>query len=164
MRVSVSDGGTMEMVASGFVFPHFRVMSNELSNPWVLICPQEPAGARLRADSFDKAATAASGRTAVVPFTGDQNVSYFLGVDATDSRPSMVLCGDRNLAFDGAPARRGLHSVSTNSTAVWVNIRPRHGAPGNIGLADGSVQHVNDRSLQALLRETGEATNRLAFP
>jgi prepilin-type processing-associated H-X9-DG protein len=164
MRVSVTNGGTMELVASGFVFPHFQVMSNELNTPGILLCPQEAPGARLSANTFAGAIDGGDTKPWLGPFTGDSNVSYFIGVDATDTRPSMVLCGDRNLAFGRVPATHGLHSVWTNSTVGWINIRPRHGNGGNIGLADGSVQQVDDHRLQVLLRETGEATNRLAFP
>jgi prepilin-type processing-associated H-X9-DG protein len=41
MQVSVTNGGTLELVASGAVYPHFRVMSNELSTPKVLLCPED---------------------------------------------------------------------------------------------------------------------------
>ena len=41
MQVSLTNGGTMELVASGAVFPHFQVMSNELSTPKVLLCPND---------------------------------------------------------------------------------------------------------------------------
>ncbi len=41
MRVSVTNGGTMELIKDGDVFVHFRVLSNELSTPKVLFCPQE---------------------------------------------------------------------------------------------------------------------------
>src|SRR5205085_8808294 len=41
MRVSVTNGGTMELVASGVVYPHFQVMSNELSTPKILLCPND---------------------------------------------------------------------------------------------------------------------------
>src|SRR3954452_15480918 len=41
MQVSVSNGGTMELVMQGNAFVHFQVMSNELSTPKILICPQD---------------------------------------------------------------------------------------------------------------------------
>lgn len=39
MSVSVTNGGSLEFVGSGQVFPHFQVMSNELSTPKILVCP-----------------------------------------------------------------------------------------------------------------------------
>jgi hypothetical protein len=36
MQVSVTNGGTMELVNGGTVFEHFLVMSNELSTPKLL--------------------------------------------------------------------------------------------------------------------------------
>src|SRR2546430_1673595 len=38
MRVSVTKGGTMELVNNGAAFVHFLAMSNELSTPKVLFC------------------------------------------------------------------------------------------------------------------------------
>src|SRR5664279_5487539 len=41
MHVSVTNAGTMELAASGVVFPHFQTMSNELSTPIILLCPND---------------------------------------------------------------------------------------------------------------------------
>jgi competence protein ComGC len=41
MQVPVANGGTMELVGSGVVYPHFRVMSNEFGTPKVLVCPED---------------------------------------------------------------------------------------------------------------------------
>ncbi len=164
MQVSVTNGGTMELVARGFVFPHFQVMSNELSTPMILICPEEAPLARKAANTFPLTAPAANTGIGLVPLASDYNVSYFVGLDARIDRPDMLLCGDRNLAFGGVPARHGIQSVSTNSTAVWIKPRPRHNNGGNICLADDSVLSARGRLLQTLHQQTGAATNRLAFP
>jgi len=160
MQVSVRDGGTMELVNSGVVFPHFLVMSNELSTPKMLICPEEPDRRRISATTFDS--TIPAGVANQIPFTNDNRVSYFIGVDADEKYPSMLLCGDRNLSVDGVGARHGLNSVWTNSAVAWSD--SRHANACNIGMADGSVQQPSTAALRPLLTQTGVATNRLAFP
>jgi len=62
MQVSVTNGGTLELVASGIVYQHFQVMSNELSTPKILNCPKDEK--RSYATNF------------AVDLT-DKNVSYF---------------------------------------------------------------------------------------
>src|SRR6185503_13891113 len=64
----------------------FGVMSNELNTPKVLYCPSEESG-RTAATTF--APSAATGQ----PYNNDMNVSYFVGVDAQDTYPQMVLTG-----------------------------------------------------------------------
>ena len=146
MRVFGTNGGTMQWVANGEVWPHFQVLSNELSTPRVLVCP---------ADDH---------RTAAVDFTqfGNSNVSYFLSLDADETQPQMFLSGDSNLEVDGKPVGPGLLNLRTNSTPGWT--ADRHVRQGNICLADGSVQQLSSARLREALRFSGVATNRLAMP
>lgn len=149
MQVSVTNGGTMELVESGIVFPHFQVMSNELGTPKTLICPEDAS--RTNAFSF-------------IQKLKDSQISYFVGVDADQTKPAMFLVGDNNLGLGGVPAKHGLLRLWTNSPVEWIKPRPRHNNGGNVGLADGSVQQAGDAQLRQLLRQTGVATNRLAIP
>jgi prepilin-type processing-associated H-X9-DG protein len=155
-QVSITNGGTMEFVDSGAVWPHFSVMSNELSTPKILVCPQDVARIPWTAATFG------SGAPNCIPFCSNTNVSYFVGVDGVDSSPQMFLTGDANIALDGARVRSGLQSFRTNGNVSWFG--SRHDKTGNIGLADGSVQQVHSRGLRKLLAQTGDETNRLAFP
>jgi hypothetical protein len=160
MAVALTNGGTMELVDSGVVYRHFQVMSNELSTPKILVCPDDST--RPTSSTFDS--TVPSGSANTVPFTNDANVSYFVGVDASASVPSMLLTGDANIAREGTVPRSGLQSFSRNSDLSWY--RPQHdrGRKGNVGLADGSVQQVATPELRRLLLGTGVETNRLAIP
>lgn len=148
MGVSVTNGGTMELVATGNAVQSFLVMSNELSTPKILFC---------RADTT---------RTAAPSFAwpvGSSNISYFVGVDVTNSmNPQMILSGDDNLEIGGVPVKSGLLEIPTNAPVAWT--AARHKLVGNFGLADGSVQQATIHSLQQAFRETGVATNRLAIP
>lgn len=158
MQISVTNGGTMELVGKA-TWVHFLVMSNELHTPKVLLCPEERDPTRVTASTFSpNAASNAYSR----PFTGDNNISYFVGVDATDVAPQMFLTGDWSLSVDGVPAKRGLLNVTTNQSLGWN--KPRHNGGGNIGLADGSVHQFKAPMLNTALRNTGITTNRLSIP
>jgi prepilin-type processing-associated H-X9-DG protein len=114
-------------------------MSNEMSTPHVLICP---ADKRVRA----------GGLGAVFSNT---NLSYFVGLDAVETYPSMFLCGDRNI-INGLPVENGILVLATNRPFSWTP--ELHNGQVNVGLADGSVhQFVSGR----LIGGTGE---RLAMP
>src|SRR5580698_2397951 len=68
MGISVTNGGSMEMVLTGNVVQSFLVMSNELSTPMILMCPADTG--RIRAHTFAGLANA--------------NISYFVGADVTN--------------------------------------------------------------------------------
>jgi type II secretory pathway pseudopilin PulG len=140
--------GVKELVGTGQVFIHFRVMSNELATPKVLVCPQ------------DKAKTAA---TNFASGFSDRNVSYFVGTDAQETEPQMFLSGDRNLAFGGHPIKPGLFVLTTNNPSLtWT--KALHHSCGNVGLADGSVQFCDSKRLAAAAQNQGQPTNVLAIP
>jgi prepilin-type processing-associated H-X9-DG protein len=144
MAVSTNKGGTMEYAEDGNAFRHFQVMSNELSTPKILVCP-------------------ADNRTAAASFARleNQNVSYFIGLDAEETRPQMLLTGDRNVTNGMAPVRSVLE-LRPGIPAGWTEAM--HNGVGNIGLADGSVQQVSIPGLQQMLKHTGDSTNRIALP
>ena len=74
----------------------------------------------------------------MVPFSSDNNVSYFVGMDANETNAQMVLSGDRNLGVAGVPVAHGLLEVTPKSVVTWS--KAMHNMKGNIALADGSVQ------------------------
>jgi prepilin-type N-terminal cleavage/methylation domain-containing protein/prepilin-type processing-associated H-X9-DG protein len=156
-RVAETNGGSMEFVTGPNAFRHFQVMSNELSTPKVLICPKETDKARFIATNF--------------VFMSNSNLSFFVGVDATDSNPQMILSGDHNIT-NGTALKNGLLELTTNSSAGWT--AEMHNGVGNVLLADGSVQQVANSNLQIMiayagLQQPGEVnpefvTNRLQMP
>jgi len=161
MAVSVTNGGAMELIATGNVAACFQVMSNELSTPKVLLCPEDIR--RVRATNFST--------------LNSSNISYFVGLDADPSRPQMFLSGDDNFAINGVPVKSGLLKLSMNIPVAWASGRHRHVAYnshfwvparyqffGNLGMADGCVQQVTTDFLQKALQQTGVATNRLVLP
>jgi type II secretory pathway pseudopilin PulG len=158
MAVSTNACGTMEWAARGSVWESFLVISNELNTPKILVCPDERDTNRVVAYTFNSPAPSS------YPFTNNNNVSYFVGLDADSSSTNRLLCGDANLALIGNSPRVGLLELPSNSPVRWVQPRPNHGAGGVVGLSDGSVTSCSDRALRQLLRQSGIATNRLAVP
>ena len=157
MQRPVAGGGTLELVENGQAWVHFQVISNELITPRVLICPQEKNRKRYCATTFAVSATHSD-----VPFSGNCNVSYFVGVDAADLYPNMWLAGDANFSIDGVPVQAGLVSLFTNAPLTWTD--KRHSGCGNVVFADGSVRELCNSDLIAALCSTGDPTNRLDLP
>jgi prepilin-type processing-associated H-X9-DG protein len=160
MEVSVTNGGAMELVNTGTVFAVFTVMSNELSTPKILLCPQEKDSKRVMATTFQS--TRPQQHRTFVPFTGDHNVSYLVGVDANQTNAQMILSGDRNLAVTGAPVTHGLLKVAPNAALTW--FKSPHGNVGNIVFADGSVRQLSSAAMVNLFKSPSVAANRLAIP
>ncbi len=147
MGISLTNGGSLEMVITGNVVRTFQLMSNELSTTKILVCPMDLA----RTNTSDFATLA------------NTNLSYFVGVDVTnDLPPQQILSGDANFALGGRPVAPGLLNLASNSPVRWTPTR--HGLAGSLGLADGSVQQITNRSLPRMLGSTGVETNRLAIP
>jgi prepilin-type processing-associated H-X9-DG protein len=137
--------GVMEFPIASNVFRYFQVMSNQLVNPKILVCPSDK---RTEADSF-----------AVL---SNNNLSYFVGLDADESYPSMPLTGDRNLVVDGVSAGPGLWTLTSTNQVGWS--AKMHNFGGNVGLADGSVQQLTSSGLQRSIANSGTNVNRLAVP
>jgi hypothetical protein len=146
MRESITNGGTMELVASGLVFPHFRVMSNELSTPKILVCPNDEN--RTYATNFDSG-------------LADRNLSYFINVDSVEGNGSSLLCGDRNLKNK---AQTGGRFVCVSSTSVIGWTREIHWQKGNFCFADGTVPTITNGAGALAVRLPTGVTNRLAVP
>ena len=159
MVVSVTNGGAMELITTGNVAACFQVMSNELSTPKILLCPEDTR--RVRATNFST--------------LNSSNISYFVGLDAAETNPQMFLSGDDNFAIGGFPVKSGVLELSTNTPVTWTSLRhvaynshfwtaARHKFVGNIGMADGSAQQFTTDGLQKALQQTGVTTNRLVLP
>jgi competence protein ComGC len=130
------------LIASGGALSHFQVMSNQIGDPKFLVCP---ADTRIPAKGFG-------------PAFSNTNLSYFINLDATEVRPQMLLCGDRNLT-NGLPVQDGVLLLVPDRPAGWTS--ELHDRQGNVGLADGSAQGLSDSGLRTYV---AGSTNRLAMP
>src|SRR5450759_5176243 len=144
MSVPAKKGGTMEFVEGGNAFRHFQVMSNELTTPKLLVCPADIRQAAARFVNLQ-----------------NENISYFVGLDANDTQPQMFLSGDRNID-NGTPPIHTVLELRSEIPAHWTETI--HNNQGNVGLSDGSVQQLTSARLQQALQNTGDSTNRIALP
>jgi len=154
MGISATNGGTKELEAIA-AFRLFEVLSNEISTPKILFCPEESDRWRTQANAF------ASDRreTNTIVYASNTNLSYFVGLDASEIHPQMFLAGDHNLT-NGTLAKDGLLVLSTNHPAGWT--ADMHKFQGNIGLADGSAQTFSTVTLRKAIEDYGP--ERLAMP
>ncbi len=159
-RVVTANQGT-----SRGVFKMYLCLSNHLVTPRPLFCPAEyENGYRQGATTFAGTVTGYTN----VPYTNDLNVSYFIGVDATEAMPRMLLTGDHNLggntnppttAYLAAPSSGtpylslGTNCVADKGPAFMDNM---HGQRGNVGMADGSVEWFGRTNLQNALKLSGD--------
>ena len=146
MQVSGTNGGTMEIIASGVVYPHFQVLSNELSTPRVLFCPNDVK--RSYATNFDVD-------------LADKNLSYFVNVDATRADATSLLSGDRNIT-NRARAGSRLVSLTKGDTIGWT--KEIHVEKGYLGFSDGRVDLFRNGSVGAAIQIGDGTTNWLAVP
>ena len=180
-RVTVANGGYGDLIGfrtvsssqatSRGVFGFFMVTSNYLASPKVVICPAENE-IRSAANTFSGVIPV--GSTNVVPFINDLNTSYSVGVDATASKPQMLLSGDHNLGSDGNVVPTSGFVVPTlqyhpdfkvslgnifmtNAGVGWLNTM--HIKQGNEVMGDCSVQQLNRDHLQQTLRNSGDTGN-----
>jgi hypothetical protein len=146
MELSQTNSGTMEFIDGPNAFRQFQVLSNELGTPRILFCPAETDRHRFMGTSFN---------------INNSNLSYFAGVDASETNVQMILAGDRNIT-NGLPVKNGLLEVDTNHPSGWT--AELHNKVGNIALSDGSVQQLSTATLRTTIENTGLATNRLQMP
>jgi hypothetical protein len=150
MVVSTNKQGTLEFNESGEVFRHFVAITNELTTPKILTCPVDAKRTRMREWK---------------PGFKNQNLSYFVGLEADETKPQTILSGDRNIT-GGVLTKGNLMLCRASNVLTWTTAI--HNKNGNIGLGDGSVQQVTDVALQRQLQaEFQSVTNeviRLAIP
>lgn len=150
--IAASQGGSANPASQNAV-NHFRAISNELLAARVLLCPSD----RTRSGLSDWAALT------------DANISYLVGYEAEESRPQSILTGDRHLRGAsnadvcgvlskvwqglGFPANSAKASTLDANSSWSTEI---HKSNGNLGLADGSVNLLNDYKLQTQSRVSDE--------
>ncbi len=143
-RVPASRTGTLEFAESSDVFRHFAIMSNELNNPKILVCPTD----KRRAPSADFSQLA------------NANLSYFVNVNAASNSPVSPLFGDRNIT-GGSTNRSFLRTISSTNDLGWTKALHQH--LGVIAFTDGSVQPISTQGLHELVI-TNPLPLRLALP
>ena len=134
MGVSTNNGGTLEYVifsryaTAGFYlqYRHFQALSNDLSNPHVLVCPTDTN--RLNPPDFFAS-------------LANSNISYFVGVNADYNQPSSILGGDRNIT-SSVMRSSGVIRLLNGNSVQWTS--SQHHYKGNVLFADGHVDQLNN--------------------
>jgi prepilin-type N-terminal cleavage/methylation domain-containing protein len=147
MGVSTNEGGSMEFVRNGrdangifySAYHHFQALAGELSTPQIMICPVDN---RLPAADFAR--------------LQNENVSYFVSVDADFSQPASVLAGDRNLATNSLETPTILR-MNAGSQLWWT--REMHQFKGNVLFADRHVEEWNNSTLVSAAKNSSSSAN-----
>jgi hypothetical protein len=130
--VDPAQGGSL---GSGDWTDNYRACSNAFATPKVLICPT------------DKEKTVEINWTVL---DGDRHISYFVGLDAQETKPQTILAGDRNVYGGGGGLDPSWNpGMASSIDAAWLNTM--HMNEGNLGLSDGSVQATKTTQLREQL-------------
>jgi prepilin-type N-terminal cleavage/methylation domain-containing protein len=178
-QVPASEGGPPNQAAFGaspygaqYTYQIFGTLSNELSTPKMLVCPSDE---RTAATNF----TMLAGNSAAGAYLANANVSFFVGKDAQDGNPQMLLVGDRHIVGQapggslpnpipgGGYGNVGAVALGTNfvagtQTPAWTG--KLHRGNGNVLLSDGSAQQLSSSRLRDLLRNTGDTSGAPSSP
>lgn len=200
MQVSAVQGGPVfgaanatdtlvgNIAYSASIWRLYDAMANQLDTPKVLMCPAETytGGAapsnKESTPASDFQTTPPNPRSFMQAAMRNNAVSYFVGIDAVDTIPGMLLTGDHNVgASPGGPTVNtppAMNSVYGAYTPIGgtPTVRPSaawtegiHNSQGNLGMADGSAQQVSISKLRDALQNSGDLGvgglyNRTAFP
>jgi prepilin-type N-terminal cleavage/methylation domain-containing protein len=129
-QVGATNGGSADSIDWT---DHYRICSNELSTPKILAC------------GADKDKNPVDSWTVL---DGDRHISFFIGLDAIETRPQSIVAGDRNVEGGGGGSiERTWNAAMGNSIdAGW--LPTIHNRRGQIVLSDGSVQYTNPSDLK----------------
>ena len=175
---SCSNGGSADWATGArrtHVWRHFLSLSNELNVPKVVLCPSDS-----QIEATDFAQSPDNGD--ILSFNGNSHISYGLGYEALDTRPGMILSGDRHIEgqgdgestlFEFIESGNATQSIfgdlgddhdSGGANEVRWNEQQIHADAGNVALADGSVQGFSSGELRDALLNTGDEDNFWAQP
>jgi prepilin-type N-terminal cleavage/methylation domain-containing protein len=179
MSVPASEGGSADWSVTlaaptatpaqqnaNFIWRHFSALSNELSTPKIIVCPSDKA---TEANNWSTGGVA-NATTGITPFNNNKYLSYFVGMEADETRPQIWLAGDRNMTNGaGKPVRSGITTSqivvnNTNDTSKMGWSKDMHIEQGDICMGDGSVQQFSGSRLRQAIRDTDDQANLLGLP
>lgn len=145
MQQMTNQSGAPAFLSSADTYRYFLSMSNELGTPYILRCPAD----RSRTTAMNWATFR------------NENLSYFVGLDAKETEPLVMLSGDSNLTTNNVAVNPGVLQLTTNMNVGWT--AERHIGNGNMVLGDGSVLQSSSARLRDHNSNSG-VTNRLLIP
>jgi prepilin-type N-terminal cleavage/methylation domain-containing protein len=169
--VGTADAGVMDYGGQGkyAAVDCYRAASNELNSPKILVCNSDVS--KTKATIFLPPANVNAPPAGTVAFKDGAanagNLSYFMGDDADETKPSKILSGDRNLIPNaGANIQSGgMLSFVDDAAALkaqWDGTI--HQKQGNIGLSDGSVAQATSDQVAKAVRAAGNDVNGTSYP
>ena len=143
-NVAQANGGSQQTRPEMDWAMHFRVCSNELVTPKILLCPGDTV--RIKNPPCVKWAD----------LDGDENsgnVSFFVGITADETKPVTLLTGDAAIGGQGLGGTSWeAYWNASAGTSLDAQFNDKfHGSAGNIALADGSVQQVSTAGFRELI-------------
>jgi len=159
MAVTSANGGVSDLIANTGntlatgvnLYRVFQCMSNQLSTPKVVFCPS---------DGITQPAPGHSQTTTNFAAISNNNVSYFVGGDATEADPLMLMSGDCSINITASGVRFWTAAKFSGGPWYWTTADLHQGS-GNVQLSDGSVQSLTQNGLQTALIN---GTNTVAQP
>jgi len=154
---TLNDTTSAKPAATVGSWTNFVVASNEIINPKILACNSDSGVTKAQLmygypsttplSLAPTARTGGSGNAAGASI----HLSYFTGEDADETKPNKVLSGDLNVEGGTISSRKYSYTTAQSQAAATGWTLGVHNDAGNIGLADGSLQQVNDANLRKLL-------------
>ena len=147
-QLDPADGGTQTITEA---WKHFMIISNEIVTPRVLHCASDRP--KTIAESF-------SGSSAGVQALKNSAVSFAIGTESNEERPSMHIVTDRNILGTENeschPARIPgvITMLPPSDHSRWD--KTIHEYAGNVALTDGSAQQYTQAGLKAHLATAGD--------
>ena len=145
----VAEGGSKTLDKA---YLHYALISNEIAVPKVLRCPSDR--------SKNPAMNFGDGPQGFLTL-GDSALSFFVGTEGDQNRPSMHISGDRNVVGSkgqtctpAAITTKVITSLNPNNNPSWDS--EVHVFTGNMGMTDGSVQQLNRSRLLIHLQNAGD--------
>ena len=172
-QVDTDDGGVRNFRGGQYqAWDCYRAASNEMNSPKILNCPSdaEKARANLFWGVTAGGTLTGGGPPGTVLFNdagaNNSHLSYFMSVDADETRPSKLLSGDRNIEGNGGPSATPYTKVFNNDTTAnsveWSG--NSHQKNGNLGLSDGSVSQATTDNLRRGIRAAGSPDAGGSYP
>jgi prepilin-type N-terminal cleavage/methylation domain-containing protein len=168
MSISTTEGGssqyaTTTAASAPYTWRHFSALSNELSTPKIVVCPSDSTVTEGQNWNTNTVAATAP----IQNFSHNRNLSYFVGLEADETRPQIFLAGDRNIT--NTPTRplitkSAQFSFRTNVALATGWSKDLHIEQGDICMGDGSVQQFSTSRLRQGVRDTDDVNNWLSLP
>lgn len=168
-RLYTGDGEKLPRFSTaGLCWTNYQVFGKEIGSPKVLLCP---ADERTATPIDFETPGSPTGANFSASTNQDFALSYVYNTSVDESYPGTILGGDRNMHLSASPTdwqnTGGTASwvVSNTVTAMTINWwrEKIHQDQGNVVLADGSAQQLNNARLKEQFRQ-GVVSNYVIWP